>query len=432
MKFGLLAIAISLWALPCEATEEVLPETASASEPLLEDVIEKVSPTVVDISVETADGEQASGAGIVVSADGFVVTNAHVVEDAVHTSLTTVNEDEYDAEIIGVDAKTDIALLKVTQSLGMEAARFADSDNVRVGNSVFAIGNPYGLGSSVSLGIISAKERDIAKGPYDNFLQTDAAINQGNSGGPLFNRQGKIIGMNTAIFSTDGRNQGLGFATPSNTVQWVVEQLKQNGKVVRGWLGIDVGFVKAKEDTTVKQLAIVSMAEDSPAATAGLKVGDVIERLGNINLKNARLFALEVAATKPDTILPFTVRRDGVLISAEMKVAEMPQFKGSKVEQKTETKADKNWVHLTELGAKGYYDDITRRFVIAEIEPNGVLAEKGIENGQSIISLNNKKVFGVEDLRVKIKEARDSGSMKLEFDNNGEVDTVIIKLKEDQ
>ena len=322
MKPLYLLILLCLWTMPSSA--ESLQEPAQ-QELSLEDVIESVSPAVVEIAVATTDGEQISGAGFVVGKDGYVVTNAHVVENAAKTTIITTNEDEYSAKIIGIDSKTDVALLQADQPLGLAPAQFADSDNVRVGNTVFAIGNPYGLGNSVSLGIISAKERDISSGPYDNFLQTDAAINQGNSGGPLFNLQGEIIGMNTAIFSTDGRNQGLGFATPANIVQWVVNQLQKNGRVVRGWLGIDVGLVKAKEDPTIKQLAIVSMSEDSPAATAGLKVGDVIERLGNINLKNARLFAGEIAATKPDTILPWTVRRDGVLISADIKVAEMPQ-----------------------------------------------------------------------------------------------------------
>ncbi len=429
MKPLYLLILLCLWTMPSSA--ESLQEPAQ-QELSLEDVIESVSQAVVKIAVATTDGEQVSGAGFVVGKDGYVVTNAHVVENAAKTTIITTNEDEYSAKIIGIDSKTDIALLQADQPLGLAPAQFADSDNVRVGNTVFAIGNPYGLGNSVSLGIISAKERDISSGPYDNFLQTDAAINQGNSGGPLFNLQGEIIGMNTAIFSTDGRNQGLGFATPANIVQWVVNQLQKNGRVVRGWLGIDVGLVKAKEDPTIKQLAIVSMSEDSPAATAGLKVGDVIERLGNINLKNARLFAGEIAATKPDTILPWTVRRDGVLISADIKVAEMPQAQKENQPAEPIVVNDKNWVHLTELDAKGFYSDSKQRFIITEIDPNGVLAEKGIEVGQSLLSLNNKKVFGVEDLRVKIKEARDIGRMTLQFDNNGEIDTVIIDMKEEQ
>jgi serine protease Do len=353
-----------------------------------------------------------------------------VVENAVKTIVSTINDDTYDAQIVGTDEKTDIALLKIAQPLGLKPARFGDSDNVRVGNRVFAIGNPYGLGNSVSFGIISAKERDIAQGPYDNFLQTDAAVNQGNSGGPLFNMQGEIIGMNTAIFSTDGRNQGLGFATPSNTLQWVMEQLKANGKVVRGWLGIEVGQIKTKEDPSVKQLAVVSMSENSPAASAGLKVGDVIERLGNISLKNARLFSAEVAATAPDTVLPFTVRRDGVVISADIKVAPMPQpQKVDTLPERTE-KNDKNWVDVTELGIKGYYDDINQVFVVTEIAEDSDLFDKGIEVGQRLTMFNGKKVFGVEDLRVKIKEAREQNDVTLQFNDDNGVDTVVLNLKD--
>lgn len=411
--------AFLLFITPCRAEERAL-----------EDVIEEVNSAVVMISAENTDGEQALGAGIIVGAEGFVVTNAHVVENAVKTIVSTVNDDVYDAQIVGTDEKTDIALLKIAHPLGLEPAHFGDSDNVRVGNRVFAIGNPYGLGNSVSLGIISAKERDIAQGPYDNFLQTDASVNQGNSGGPLFNMQGEIIGMNTAIFSTDGRNQGLGFATPSNTLQWVMEQLKANGKVVRGWLGIEVGLIKTKDDPSVKQLAVVSMSENSPAASAGLKVGDVIERLGNISLKNARLFSAEVAATAPDTVLPFTVHRDGVVISADIKVAPMPQpQKVDTLPERTE-KNDKNWVDVTELGIKGYYDDINQVFVVTEIAEDSDLFDKGIEVGQRLTMFNGKKVFGVEDLRVKIKEAREQNDVTLQFNDDNGVDTVVLNLKD--
>ena len=215
-----------------------------AEQRLLEDVIEEVNPSVVSIAVDVSDDEQALGAGIIISAAGYVVTNAHVMENAKKITLQLPNGETFAANLVGVDEKTDIALLKVKNPINLEAGHFGDSDAIRVGNQVFAIGNPFGLGNSVSLGIISAKERDIDKGPYDNFLQTDAAINQGNSGGPLFNMDGKIIGMSTAIFSEDGKNVGVGFATPSNVVKWVVSQLKQNGKVIRGWLGMSVQWKK--------------------------------------------------------------------------------------------------------------------------------------------------------------------------------------------
>ena len=219
-----------------------------AEQRLLEDVIEEVNPSVVSIAVDVSEDEQALGAGIIISADGYVVTNAHVMENAKKIMVQTPDGEIFEAKLVGVDEKTDIALLKVKNPLNLEAGHFGDSDEIRVGNQVFAIGNPFGLGNSVSLGIISAKERDIDKGPYDNFLQTDAAINQGNSGGPLFNMDGKIIGMNTAIFSEDGKNAGVGFATPANIITWVVSQLKQHGKVVRGWLGISVQQVRSSED----------------------------------------------------------------------------------------------------------------------------------------------------------------------------------------
>ena len=173
-----------------------------AEQRLLEDVIEEVNPSVVSIAVDVSDDEQALGAGIIISAAGYVVTNAHVMENAKKITLQLPNGETFAANLVGVDEKTDIALLKVKNPINLEAGHFGDSDAIRVGNQVFAIGNPFGLGNSVSLGIISAKERDIDKGPYDNFLQTDAAINQGNSGGPLVDEAGNVIGVNTNSYTT--------------------------------------------------------------------------------------------------------------------------------------------------------------------------------------------------------------------------------------
>ena len=290
----------------------------------LEDVIDEVNPSVVSIAVDISDSEQALGAGIIISADGYVVTNAHVMENADKITVQTPDGETFDAKLIGIDEKTDVALLKVKNPLDLEAGHFGNSDEIRVGNKVFAIGNPFGLGNSVSLGIISAKERDIDKGPYDNFLQTDAAINQGNSGGPLFNMDGQIIGMSTAIFSEDGKNSGVGFATPANMVVWVVEQLKKNDKVIRGWLGVGVQKARTKGEEKDKVLIISSMAENSPAARAGLKVGDKILSLGDVSLKNPRLFSLEVAKLAPKTVVPIVISRDNQELHKEIIIATAP------------------------------------------------------------------------------------------------------------
>lgn len=414
---------------PCQAEEQSL-----------EDVVDEVNTSVLSITVNTESGEQALGAGFVIGADGYIVTNAHVVEGAKSIKAETIYGDEYEAKLVGVDKKTDVALIKAKHPLGLEPVHFADSDNVRLGQAVFAIGNPYGLGNSVSSGIISAKERDIEKGMYDNFLQTDAAINQGNSGGPLFNMNGEVVGVNTAIFSEQGENMGLGFATPANMVQWVVEQLKTNGIVKRGWIGISVRPVQPKGEDKALQLAITEIAENSPAAEVGLKVGDIIERLSNISLKNSRIFSAEVAATKPKTELAAVVQRDGKLLNFNIVVAAMPEESQNKTNdelapwQKFEdygSDKEKNFeaVEFASLGISAYYDDTTQDFVITALQAESDIAQKGVIAGNRIIAAENKKIYGIEDFQTKLKQAAEKGQIELKVKSEQDIDTVTVKLE---
>jgi len=402
---------------------------ATAQEIKLEDVIEEVNPSVVSIVAENED-TQALGAGIVVDDSGYIVTNAHVTSGAQKITLTTVEDETYAAELVGADEKTDIALLKATEALELKAARFADSEEIRVGNPVFAIGNPFGLGNSVSSGIVSAKERDIEKGPYDDFIQTDAAINQGNSGGPLFNMNGEIIGMNTAIFSNDGIDAGVGFAVPSNLVRWVVEQLKNNGKVVRGWLGIGVQKIRSTDSKQKHKLIVASMAENSPAAVSGIKVGDVLEDVGGLSLKSPRRFSLEVAQTPPDTILPLIVSRDEKLLDLEVKVAAMPI---AAEETKSAERADAEAAvadDFPELGIRTVFDEVNQEFLVVDVAKGSDAEAKGISIGDKFKTANNRKIFGVEDLRIKIKEAMPSGQISLQFIGEDMLDVITLKLKE--
>lgn len=415
----------------------LLAQTSQAGERILEDVIDEVNVSVLSITVDTETGEQALGAGFVISAEGYIVTNAHVVEEAKDIQAETIYGDSYKAKLVGVDKKTDIALLKAEHPLGLEPVHFADSDAVRVGQTVFAIGNPYGLGNSVSSGIISAKERDIEKGAYDNFLQTDAAINQGNSGGPLFNMNGEVVGMNTAIFSEQGENIGLGFATPSNMVQWVVNSLQENGKVERGWLGLSVRPVRTNGDN-VMQLAIAEIIEDSPAAKAGLKVGDIIERLSNISLKNSRLFSAEIAATKPQTKLSAVVKRDGRILNFDIEVSSMPSEETSEKDgvapwQKFEDaglskEQFEKAVEFTELGITAYYDETAQNFLIIAVEPETDAAQKGVVAGNLLLAVDNKKLYSVEDLQTKIKQAAEKGTIELQVKSGQDFDTITVKL----
>ena len=410
-----------------------------AEQRLLEDVIEEVNPSVVSIAVDVSDDEQALGAGIIISAAGYVVTNAHVMENAKKITLQLPNGETFAANLVGVDEKTDIALLKVKNPINLEAGHFGDSDAIRVGNQVFAIGNPFGLGNSVSLGIISAKERDIDKGPYDNFLQTDAAINQGNSGGPLFNMDGKIIGMSTAIFSEDGKNVGVGFATPSNVVKWVVSQLKQNGKVIRGWLGMSVQKVFTKDDTNSEALIVSAMEENSPAAKAGLKVGDKILSFGQVSLKNPRLFSYEISKLAPDTEIQATIVRDAQTIETKIIVAKAPEElkvlpKDNFAEMRSfeELGLDKykigKAVLFETLGISAYYEETTKELAITAVKNDSEAENKGIKMGDRIVMVNDKPIFGVEDMKVKIKQPVD-GKIKLQLKDSDGSYNVYLNVK---
>ena len=409
----------------------VLTLPAYAEQRLLEDVIEEVNPSVVSIAVDVSDDEQALGAGIIISADGYVVTNAHVMENAQKITVQTPDGESFAAKLVGIDEKTDIALLKVQEPLNLEAGHFGDSDAIRVGNSVFAIGNPFGLGNSVSLGIISAKERDIDKGQYDNFLQTDAAINQGKSGGPLFNMEGKIIGMNTAIFSEDGKNAGVGFATPSNVVKWVVSQLKQHGKVIRGWLGVAVQNVRVKGGKNENALVISAMTENSPASAAGLKVGDKILAFGNISLKNPRLFSLDVAKLAPETVVPLQFSRDGKVFETKVTIKNAPletkigkeQLVSVPMRSFEELGLDKykigKAVDFEALGFAAYYDESTKELAITNVSANSEAEEKGIKIGDRVIAAGGKPIFGIEDMRGKIKQAKNNALLLQLKDSEG-------------
>ena len=414
---------------------------AAAEERKLEDVIEDVNPSVVSITAENEES-QALGAGIIVSTDGYVVTNAHVTDGANKITLTTYEDETFEAKLIGTDEKTDIALLKAENSQNLQAARFANSEDIRVGNAVFAIGNPFGLGNSVSSGIVSAKERDIERGPYDNFIQTDAAINQGNSGGPLFNMDGEIIGINTAIFSVDGVDSGVSFAVPSNMVRWVFEQLKQNGSVVRGWLGIGVQKIRSTDVQQKNKLVVASMSEDSPAAAAGIKVGDVIEDAGGLSLQSPRHFSRDVAQTAPDTVLPLIVMRDGKMLDVEITVKAMKTQDDTTTDNQDSAETDDAndiapeareataAADFPELGIKAVFDDINQEFLIVDVAAGSDAEAKGINIGDKFKTVNNRKIFGVEDLRIKIKEALPEGRISLQFIGEDMLDVITLKLKE--
>jgi serine protease Do len=273
---------------------------------------------------------QSLGSGFIVDPSGIVVTNNHVIEGADEITVTLQDNIILKATVVGRDERTDIAVLKVTPDKPLPALNFGDSDHSRVGDWVIAIGNPFGLGGSVTAGIVSARGRDIQQGPYDNFIQTDAAINRGNSGGPLFNMDGEVIGINTAIYSPSGGSIGIGFSIPSNIAKMVVAQLRDFGRAKRGWLGVKIQQVTPDiaESMGLKEPsgALVASVEDGgPAAGASLRGGDIILKFDGQDIKEMRTLPRTVAGTAIGREVPMTVWRDGHEITLTAKVGELPE-----------------------------------------------------------------------------------------------------------
>lgn len=278
---------------------------AGAQFPSFADLAEKLTPSVVNISSfsqsETENGEgntplsESLGSGFIIDGNGYIITNNHVVDKAESISITLSDDTKTEARVIGKDPKTDLALIKIETKRPLNAVKFGDSDKIRVGDWVLAIGNPFGLGSSVTAGIVSAKSRDIESGPYDSFIQTDASINQGNSGGPMFNLQGEVIGISSAIFSTTGASQGVGFAIPANLAGWVISQLKEHGEVKRGWIGIKIQpntpEIADSLGISANQGVVVSgVTEQGPAQKAGLQAGDIVLSFNRQPIDNTKIF----------------------------------------------------------------------------------------------------------------------------------------------
>lgn len=315
------------------------------------DLVEEVAPAVVFIEVTSArpasgelprnipeglrkrfeqqipKGKQANGlgSGFIISEDGQIVTNSHVVDGAQSVEVTLADGRKFDAEVIGSDPATDIAVLSIQAEVDLPFVRFGASDQMRAGDEVVAVGNPFGLSSTVTSGIISAMARDINAGPYDEFIQTDAAINRGNSGGPLFNNAGEVIGVNTAIISPGGGSVGIGFAVPSDLVREVVADLSDDGTVTRGWLGVSI---KPMSDEVAQVLGyarstgavIDGVSKDSPAAAAGLQKGDIVLRFDQADIDDLRDLTRAVAAKTPEETATVTVLRRGQELALEVTI----------------------------------------------------------------------------------------------------------------
>ncbi len=368
----------------------------------------------------------ALGSGVIIDPAGYVVTNSHVVSEADEISVTLHDGTKLPAKLVGTDAPTDLALLKVESSKPLTASQWGDSEKVQVGDWVVAIGNPFGLGGSVTAGILSARARDIQQGPYDDYLQTDASINRGNSGGPLYSMAGEIIGINTAIYSPTGGSVGIGFAIPSSTARPVIEQLKEHGQVRRGWLGVQVQRVTPDLAETLgmgepKGALVTSVSPDSPAGKAGVKQGDIITRFGDRDIEQMRQLPRVVAATPIGRSVPMTLLRDGKPESVTVTVGELePQPQqvaaGSSGEPRPAAPVESRKVLGLTLApltpglreAFSITPDI-EGVVVTEVGESSPASERGIEAGDVIVEAGQEPVKTPDELNTRIQEAKDQG-----------------------
>ncbi len=359
------------------------------------------------------------GSGFIIDAEGYIVTNAHVAGGADEITVALQDGDEHDAKLIGVDEKTDLALLKIETDQPLPFVEFADSDKVRVGDAVVAVGNPFGLGGTVTSGIVSAAGREIGSGPYDDFLQIDAAINRGNSGGPTFDTDGKVVGVNSMIFSPSGGSVGIGFAIPANLVKEIVADLRQDGKVERGWLGvqiqgIDEDLARALGRDNEDGALVAQVFDDSPAAKAGLKQGDVIVTFGDTKVERLRDLTTAVARTDPGQAQDVEVYRDGKEQSLKVEVALMP---GDDPTQMAAAGQDDDQPRLgmslapldDQARERLGLDEGTQGVVIAGVEPGSSAEEKGLRQGDVIMEVAGKQVADPETVVQAVQQAAKDG-----------------------
>ena len=356
------------------------------------------------------------GSGFFISPDGYAVTNNHVVDHAKSVQVTTDDGTVYTAKVIGTDKKTDLALIKVDGKKDFAYVDF-ESATPRVGDWVVAVGNPYGLGGTVTAGIISAEGRAISASPYDDYIQIDAPINKGNSGGPTFDTSGKVIGVNTAIYSPSGGSVGIGFDIPASTVKMIVTQLKDKGVVTRSWLGVQVQPVTAgiAESLGMKKAegALVDQAEsDTPAAKAGIQPGDVITAVNGNSIKDSRALAREISAMAPDSSAKIDILRKGEAKTIDVTLAKMPDhLKKQASADEDENGSARGVPHLglTVAPASEVAGAGEKGVVVTNVDPDGPAAEHGMQSGDVILSVGGKSVSDGSELRQALKQAKSDG-----------------------
>lgn len=361
-------------------------------------------------------GGEARGSGFIIDANGTIVTNNHVVKDATKVIVTLDDGTELPAKVVGRDPRTDIAVIKVSADRQLPYIELGQSRDVKPGEWVVAMGNPFGLGGTVTAGIVSAVARDIGSGPYDQFIQVDAPINKGNSGGPLFTQDGKVIGMNTAIFSPSGGSVGIGFAIPSDMIRTVSAQLAKNGTVSRGFIGVEAQMLTG---STAKALhmpensgaLLAGVTPKGPAAVAGLEPGDVIQAVNGVKITNPKELALNIAAVAPGQDARLTVLHDGKTRDVSLKVGQLPDERQATNEETAPSHGPKIGLALAplspELRERLEVPEGMKGAVIRGVEPGSPAEIAGLEPGDVIVSVGRHAVDSPAEAVKAIRGALD-------------------------
>ncbi|MBF0424070.1 MAG: DegQ family serine endoprotease, partial [Magnetococcales bacterium] len=373
---------------------------------------------------------QNLGSGFVIDPEGFILTNHHVVDGSDKITVRFPDEREFSAKVIGSDSKTDLALIKIESNEKLPVVTLGDSSTSEVGAWVMAIGNPFGLDATVTVGIISAKGRIIGSGPYDDFIQTDAAINPGNSGGPLFDMQGKVVGINTAIFSRSGGNMGIGFAIPINLAKSVVSQLKTNGHVTRGWLGIGIQTVTPELAQALglkdpKGALITHIMHGGPGEKAGLKTGDVILKFDGHEIGRMRELPTMVAATEVGKKVPLDVLRDGKHIKMSATTGEMPAEEDSDQPKNVgKTDSDRLGMQVEPINERNRQrlaiDTDQTGVVVTSLAANSPAAEAGIQRNDVLVEINRMKIDSLASYEKALEATRDKNTVLVRLIRNGD------------
>jgi len=437
-----------------------IPETIKGESAAFSEIVKAVSPSVVNISTTKTmrrdilpfphffDSpledffepfrtprkwkEQSLGSGVIVSSDGYIITNYHVVEKADEIKVTLYDKQDYSGKIVGKDSKTDIAVIKISAN-GLPAIRWGDSDKLRVGELVLAFGNPFGFSNTVTMGIVSALGRaNVGIADYEDFIQTDAAINPGNSGGPLVNIKGELIGINTAIFSKTGGYQGIGFATPGNMVQSVMKQLLKEGKVTRGWLGVSIqsitpGLAKEFGLKNGRGAIVSDVLKGSPAEKAGLRRGDVILEVNDKTVNDAESLRTIIAQSEVGSYISLKIMREGGYLSLSAKVAELPEeIAKASPEEQEERFTDGNTlsgfsvIDLTpEIAMQLGLSKGEKGVVVIRVDPYSSAEDAGLKKGDVIQEINKRRITNLRDFNSIISHIKEGDSILL-FVNRGE------------